>query len=689
MDLGSAAKMEYNDPIKLLMVGDDSFVDSVAEALDGRDVSVLSAGSPLAAMKTIASQRFHSVLCDGNIGQPVIEFVTSLRGAGYDTPVILLTQNGDEAVDDDVLQDHGVEVLPMVLVTPELLWRTIRFSITTTDGKQLLQSVLDASEAGIVLVNEDGKPAIWNPAFAMLAQMMIGNGTETIDEFADYAIAYNMPELILGERVFERHVSRLRDGVTVLVLTDVTERIRTQEERREADRRVAYLAHHDNLTGLPNRTAFANRLHAEVRKADLFHSGFWVLAMDLNKFKEVNDVFGHAVGDELLAQLAECLGSCLKDDEYLARFGGDEFVALQRFSEDDTDVPDLAKRLVAAADRPFTIEGNFVRTGVSIGASVYPDHGTEPEQLLANADSAMYRAKGSPQEKISVFDETLDQAIRERRALAANLKDAVASGDLDIFFQPQAMVDDWSVFGFEALARWNHPHLGWVPPSTFIPIAEENGLIIKLGELVLSRACELASTWPVPHAVAVNVSAVQIGHSDLAAVVRSALSQSGLPPERLELEITETVLIEDPDRALTVLEQLKDIGVSIAMDDFGTGYSSLSSLLSFPFDKIKIDRSFIDGIDGNRQAVEIIRAVLGLGRNLRFSVIAEGVETEAHVQFLRDEGCREMQGYLIGKPVSAAETDFQIRDSAGVVLPAGPSSSASAAQPARVLKATG
>ncbi|HMB48356.1 MAG TPA: EAL domain-containing protein, partial [Afifellaceae bacterium] len=514
-------------------------------------------------------------------------------------------------------------------------------------------------------VNADGSPTIWNPAFAEMAMFLIGNGPETVQQFAEYAIDYDQPELILGDRTIERRIAYLPDGGTVLVLHDVTERLRSQEERLEADLRVAYLAHNDSLTGLPNRTACTDRLYAEVRKADLFRSGFYVLNLDLNKFKEVNDVFGHAVGDGLLKELSACFRDCLKDDEYIARFGGDEFVALQRFDDADTHIPDLARRLLEAIDRPFTIDGNFVRTGISIGVSVYPDHGAEPEQLLANADSAMYRAKANPLEKVSVFDETLDKAIRERRAMANDLKEAVAAGSLDVFFQPQALVENRRIFGYEALARWNHDYLGWVSPATFIPIAEENGLILKLGELVLRRACQIAATWPEPYAIAVNVSAVQIGHTDLAGTVRSALEDSGLAPERLELEITETVLIEDPDRALMVLQRLKEIGVSIAMDDFGTGYSSLSSLLSFSFDKIKIDRSFVDSIGRNPQALEIVRAILGLGRNLRFNVIAEGVETEEHVHFLREEGCREMQGYLIGKPISADEVWQQIRDAKG------------------------
>jgi diguanylate cyclase (GGDEF)-like protein len=645
-----------------LIVGERQLAEEVESGLQGSGDRFIVASSPLAAMTDLADDHFDIILCDDRFGAASIEFVVNIRAASFATPVIMLSGNDNALTDDEALHDYGVEILPRAAMTPELLQRTIRYAVSTNGRQRLLQSVLDSTDAGILLVNADGSPAIWNPAFSEMALFLIGNGPETVQQFAEYAIDYDQPELSLGDRTIERRITHLPDGVTVLVLHDVTERLRSQEERLEADLRVAYLAHNDSLTGLPNRTACTDRLYAEVRKADLFRSGFYVLNLDLNKFKEVNDVFGHAVGDGLLREISARLKACLKDDEYLARFGGDEFVALQRFDDADTHIPDLARRLLEAVDKPFTIDGHFVRTGISIGVSVYPEHGAEPEQLLANADSAMYRAKANPNEKVSVFDETLDKAIRERRALANDLKDAVAAGKLDVFFQPQARVSDRRIFGYEALARWNHEHLGWVSPSTFIPIAEENGLILKLGELVLRRSCEIAADWPEAYAIAVNVSAVQIGYTDLAAVVRSALEESGLAPERLELEITETVLIEDPDRALSVLQQLKEIGVSIAMDDFGTGYSSLSSLLSFPFDKIKIDRSFVDRMNSNPQAVEIVRAILGLGRNLRFNVIAEGVETEEHVRFLREEGCREMQGYLIGRPISAEEVELQIQE---------------------------
>ena len=654
--------MGKKNPANILMVGSQGIAGGTASGLVDAGYTLYPANSPLAAMTLLADNRFDVIVCDDEFGPACIEFVVNLRAAGISTPIIILTGNANALTDDEALRDQGVEILPKANLTAELLHHSFRFAASTTGRQRLLQSILDNTDAGILVVNADGTPAAWNPAFTEMAMALIGNGPETVPQFAEYAFDFDHPELSIGERTIERRLTHLPDGVTILALHDMTERLRSQEERLEADLRVAYLAHNDSLTGLPNRTACTDRLWAEVRKADLFRSGFYVLNLDLNKFKEVNDVFGHAVGDGLLQEISSRLRDCLEDDEYIARFGGDEFVALQRFRDDDTHIPDLARRLIEAVDRPFSIDGNFVRTGISIGVSAYPDHGADPEQLLANADSAMYRAKNNPHEKVSVFDETLDKAIRERRALANDLKDAVAAGKLDVYFQPQAIVDDRRIFGYEALARWNHDFLGWVSPSTFIPIAEENGLIIKLGELVLRRACEIAAGWPEPYAIAVNVSAVQIGYTDLAGIVRSALEESGLSPDRLELEITETVLIEDPDRALQVLQQLKEIGVSIAMDDFGTGYSSLSSLLSFPFDKIKIDRSFVDSMNGNPQAVEIVRAILGLGRNLHFNVIAEGVETEEHVQFLREEGCREMQGYLIGRPISADEVVQQIAE---------------------------
>ncbi|HSM41089.1 MAG TPA: EAL domain-containing protein [Afifellaceae bacterium] len=654
--------MGKKNPANILTVGSQGIAGEIVSGLEDAGYTLSPANSPLAAMTLLADNRFDVIVCDDEFGPACIEFVVNLRAAGISTPIIILTGNANALTDDEALRDQGVEILPKANLTAELLHYSFRFAASTTGRQRLLQSILDSTDAGILVVNADGTPAAWNPAFTEMAMALIGNGPETVPQFAEYAFDFDHPELSIGERTIERRLTHLPDGVTILALHDMTERLRSQEERLEADLRVAYLAHNDSLTGLPNRTACTDRLWAEVRKADLFRSGFYVLNLDLNKFKEVNDVFGHAVGDGLLREISSRLKACLKDDEYIARFGGDEFVALQRFDDADTHIPDLARRLLEAVDRPFSIDGNFVRTGISIGVSAYPDHGADPEQLLANADSAMYRAKNNPHEKVSVFDETLDKAIRERRALANDLKDAVAAGKLDVFFQPQAIVDDRRIFGYEALARWNHDFLGWVSPSTFIPIAEENGLIIKLGELVLRRACEIAAGWPDPYAIAVNVSAVQIGYTDLAGIVRSALEESGLTPDRLELEITETVLIEDPDRALQVLQQLKEIGVSIAMDDFGTGYSSLSSLLSFPFDKIKIDRSFVDSMNGNPQAVEIVRAILGLGRNLRFNVIAEGVETEEHVQFLREEGCREMQGYLIGRPISADEVVQQIAE---------------------------
>ena len=646
---------------RILVVDDDPddiylFTDAINDsAVDAYQIETAHSG--LEAMGFLANNQYDAIFCDYRLGDTTgIDFIRSVRSAGLDTPIILLTGVGDTDIDKKAMDAGASDYIPKIKIDYETLDRAIRYAIANTARQRLLQSVLDNTDAGVAMIDGNGCPTIWNTAFAKLAEEHFkGDGFDSICDLAHFVVDADRGDLELGDKVLESRISALPDGDRVLFLHDVSERVRSMEERLEANRRIAFLAHHDSLTGLPNRAAFKDRFYAEIRKAEISQSGFYVLNLDLNRFKEVNDVFGHAVGDGLLVEIAERLQACLREGEFLARLGGDEFVAIQKKEDGQAEIPDLAERFLGIVKGPIEIDGNQIRTGISVGVAKFPDHGSDPEQVLANADAAMYRAKGNPLQRISLFDETLDQTIRYRRALGNELKQAVAEGGLEVFFQPQARVKNREIIGFEALARWPHRHRGWVPPDTFIPIAEENGLIIPMGDWILRKACEIASTWDLPQSVAVNVSAIQVGHADLAGQVKSVLEDTGLPPERLEIEITESLLIDDPGLARQVLGQLKDLGVSIAMDDFGTGYSSLSSLLSFPFDKIKIDRSFIDNIGSNPQAAEIIRAILALSRNLNFKVIAEGVETEEHVGFLMSEGCDKMQGYLIGKPTSADE----------------------------------
>ena len=646
---------------RILVVDDDPddlyfFNEAINDCPDASYV-VEAAHSGLGAMTLLGENQYDTIFCDYRLGDITgIDFIHSVRAAGFDTPIVLLTGVGDTRIDKNAMDAGASDYIPKDRIDHETLDRAIRYSIANTARQRLLQSVLDNTDAGVALIDNEGHPTIWNTAFAGIAEHHFqGSGIGPIRKLAEFVADANTGDLKLGDQILDSRISTLADGNNVLFLHDVSERVKAMEEKIEANKQIAFLAHHDSLTGLPNRAAFADRFYAEIRKAEMFHSGFFVLNLDLNRFKEVNDVFGHAVGDGLLVEIASRLKSCLRGDEFLARLGGDEFVAIQRMEDFGSDIPDLAWRFLDSVSGSVEIDDNQIRAGISIGIAMFPNHGSDAEQVLANADAAMYRAKANPLQEVSVFDETLDQEIRNRRALGNELKQAVAEGNLEVFLQPQALVRSREIVGFEALARWPHYQRGWVPPDTFIPIAEENGLIIPMGDWILHRSCEIAASWGTSHSVAVNVSAIQLGHTDLAGQVRSVLEETGLAPERLEIEITESLLIDDPDLASQVLGQLKDLGVSIAMDDFGTGYSSLSSLLSFPFDKIKIDRSFIANIGSSPQAAEIIRAILALSKNLNFKVIAEGVETEDHVRFLLSEGCDTMQGYLIGKPVSADE----------------------------------
>ncbi|MGY8680854.1 EAL domain-containing protein [Bradyrhizobium sp. UFLA05-153] len=465
--------------------------------------------------------------------------------------------------------------------------------------------------------------------------------------------------------ITEEHPISTKDGLRLFltrratVLNDAGEPeylIKTHEDvtdRRQTESRMAHMAYHDGLTDLPNRAAFLQALTQMIEACEGTSEEFAVLCVDLDGLKEVNDVFGHALGDKLLVEVAQRLQDAARGG-VVARLSGDEFGLIIDGKQPDTGLA-LARQLGEALSQEFQIDGRAVRAGVTTGISVFPHNGADAASLLANAGAALFRAKQKSRGTISLYQPEMDQQIRDRRVLHQDLSKAIKNGELSLAFQPQGVaghtVAESEIIGFEALARWQHPVRGQVSPAEFIPIAEESGLIVEMGEWILRQACRESASWAKPLQVAVNLSPAQFAHGDVVGLVHSILLETGLSPGRLELEITEGVLIEDFDRGLALLRRLKALGVRISMDDFGSGYSSLSYLQAFPFDKIKIDRAFVINLGRNPQSAAIVRAVIDLGHGLEMSIIAEGVETIEQLAFLAKEGCDGVQGYLLGKPL--------------------------------------
>jgi diguanylate cyclase (GGDEF)-like protein/PAS domain S-box-containing protein len=465
--------------------------------------------------------------------------------------------------------------------------------------------------------------------------------------------------------ITEEHPISTKDGLRLFltrratVLGDTGEPqylIKTHEDvtdRRQTESRMAHMAYHDGLTDLPNRAAFLQALTQMIEACEGTGEEFAVLCVDLDGLKEVNDVFGHALGDKLLIEVAQRLQDSARGG-VVARLSGDEFGLIIDGKQPDVGLA-LAQQLGEAVAKEFQIDGRAVRAGATTGMAIFPHNGTDGASLLANAGAALFRAKQKSRGTISLYQPEMDQQIRDRRVLHQDLSMAIKNGELSLAFQPQGVarhsVAESEIIGFEALARWQHPVRGQVSPAEFIPIAEESGLIVEMGEWILREACREAASWPKPLQVAVNLSPAQFMHGDVVGLVHSILLETGLAPGRLELEITEGVLIEDFDRGLALLRRLKALGVRISMDDFGSGYSSLSYLQAFPFDKIKIDRAFIINLGRNPQSAAIVRAVIDLGHGLEMSIIAEGVETVEQLAFLAKEGCDGVQGYLLGKPL--------------------------------------
>jgi len=419
-------------------------------------------------------------------------------------------------------------------------------------------------------------------------------------------------------------------------------------EQKRAAARIAHLANHDALTDLPNRLAFNDRLEFTLERAQAKSESFAVLCFDLDRFKGINDVFGHAAGDALLQEVSRRVVDAA-DGAFVARVGGDEFTLIATSGSQPAATAALADRLLECVAGDIEIEGNPLQVGMSIGIAFFPEDGLDAATLLANADAALYRAKADGRGVFRVFEPEMDRRLRDRRSMERDLRSALAHNEILLHYQPQSMMSG-EIVGFEALARWYHPKRGMVPPDQFIPLAEDSGLILSIGEWVLREACKEAASWQKPLHIAVNLSPVQFQYGDIVNLVHTVLLETGLSPNRLELEITEGVLFDDLSRATSILRRLKALGVRIAMDDFGTGYSSLSYLQSFPFDKIKIDKSFVSNVRENSQSAAIIRAIIGLGSGLSMDITAEGVETATQLEFLKQEHCTEVQGYLVGRP---------------------------------------
>ena len=539
-------------------------------------------------------------------------------------------------------------------------------SMEVEETKKFLELVLDHIPTSIVVKRvEDRKYLLVNrhaEAFMDRSrQQMIGH---RIEEFysGDRATFVNHRDnaaiRMKGEVVTEEYPVKSESGLRlymarrVAVLDEKGEPqylIQTNEDitdRRQTESRMAHMAFHDGLTDLPNRIAFVQAL-SQMIDACAGSDEFAVLSIDLDRFKEVNDVFGHEVGDKLLIEASRRI-QLAAQGAVVARLSGDEFGLIIDGAQPEAGRA-LAERLIEAMRKEFVIDDKIIHIGVTAGVAIFPHNGNDAATLLANADVALFRAKAEARGSVCVFEAQMDQQIRDRRAMHHELSQAIKNGELLLNYQPLAKIGK-DVVGFEALVRWNHPTRGVVSPGVFIPLAEESGLIVEMGEWILRAACREAASWGRPLQIAVNLSPVQFLHGDLVSLVHSILLETGLPPGRLELEITEGVLIGDFDRGLALLRRLKALGVRIAMDDFGSGYSSLSYLQSFPFDKIKIDREFVMNLGRNAQSAAIIRAVIGLGHGLDVPIVAEGVETQEQLAFLASESCDQVQGYFIGRP---------------------------------------
>ena len=566
---------------------------------------------------------------------------------------------------DDALNELNARQLELESQSDQLASQNLRFDAALNNMVQGLAMfdhehrvvIANARYAEIYgLTSEQVGPGT---ALRQILEHRIANGHDagrSIDDIlnsvlrrmAEHDSSHYLSELTDG-RCIAVSVQRMADGGTVTTHQDIT-------EQRRSEARIAHLALHDALTGLPNRALLNERLEhalARAKRGEIVAT----LIMDLDQFKHVNDTLGHPVGDRLLQMVGDRLRALVRETDTIARMGGDEFAVVQVALTKAADATSLAERILTVVSEPYEIEGHHVVIGTSVGISIGPADGSNPDQLIRNADLALYRAKADGRGTFRFFEASMDEQMQARRTLEHDLRKALAAGEFELHYQPVLKLSSDKICGFEALIRWNHPEKGLVSPGAFIPLAEEIGLIVPIGEWVIREACATVAKWPDDLKVAVNLSPAHFRTPGLLDVVTAALERSGLQANRLELEITESILLQNSEATLAVLFQLRQLGVQIAMDDFGTGYSSLSYLQSFPFDKIKIDRSFIKNITESASSLNIVRAVAALASGMGVAATAEGVETKEQLEAIRLEGCTEMQGFLYSKALPPREIE--------------------------------
>ncbi len=616
------------------------------------------------------------------------------RESGASGPRIARSANGQSGLlaGIDKLFSWWITNLTSILDANNHVSQVKNFALLETGGTLVLRSEGFSADALESLLKRSTFQAEFHKSMGMYSTQVIDNFAMPGDTANEFRKALIVP-LISGRKIsrvyvleVDRSSAATMSKVALIAASMMTSLLivlgysvpaavafRRIRERWKAEDQIRFLAMHDPLTGLPNRVQLQNRLEQSLARAKQCDSVLGVMCIDLDRFKEVNDTLGHKAGDAMLMEASNRLRSCVRETDTVARMGGDEFVVIADELDEPTDAIPLARRICEQLARTFDIEGHSVAISGSIGISFAPAEGTDVQTLLNNADLALYRAKNDGRNAFRFFEPEMDRIVHHRRSLARDLRHALRNNELHIHYQSQFELSNDALTGYEALARWTHHEMGEIPPSQFIPIAEENGLIGMLGEWVLETACSYARDWPEGTKLSVNISPMQFVAQDLAEMVRNTLSKTGFPANRLLLEFKEDLLFRNAEETVKTLKELTRMGVGLALDDFGTGYSSLSYLTRLPVAKIKIDQSFISEMETDDDIGAIVKTIIGLGKSLDVTIAAEGVETQTQASYLRMAGCDEVQGYLFGRPAAKIQDNHdpmaRIREQIGDGLP--------------------